>query len=143
MARPTKFSQELADKICETISTSNKGLRTICKEEKISVSSVLNWLRDTENKEFLAQYARAKQEQADHLAEEIIAIADDSSDDLKGVDDYGNRIENKEFVNRSKLRVDARKWVAAKLAPKKYGDKLDTTIHVQKLGKDLADETYE
>jgi hypothetical protein len=70
-------------------------------------------------------YARAKEQQADLLAEEIIEIADDSSKDLQGYDDYNNPIENKEFVNRSKLRVDARKWVASKLKPKKYGDKLE------------------
>lgn len=124
--RPTVYTQEVADIICEEIATSNKSLKTICDDEFMpAVRTVLYWLRT--NEIFLQQYTRAKEEQADFLAEEIIEIADDSSQDLDRIDDFGNRIENKEFVNRSRLRVDARKWVASKLKPKKYGDKLDVT----------------
>jgi hypothetical protein len=74
-------------------------------------------------------YARAKDNQADLLAEEILEIADDGSNDfmtiVKGDESY--TVENKELVNRSRLRIDARKWYAAKLRPNKYGDKLDVT----------------
>lgn len=90
-----------------------------------SVRTVLYWLNTNET--FLQQYTRAKEEQADYLAEEMMEIADDGSHDLDRIDDYGNRIENKEFVNRSKLRVETRKWIASKLKPKKYGDKMDVT----------------
>ncbi len=69
------------------------------------------------------RYAMAKEQQAALLADEIITISDDSSEDALITED-GKRIYNKEFVNRSRLRVDARKWVAAHLLPKKYGDKL-------------------
>lgn len=124
--RPKVFSQDVADKICEIISTSNKSLRTICDIEGMPcVATVLNW--QNTNEIFLAQYTRAKEEQADFLAEEIIEISDETSQDLQRIDEYGNRIENKEFINRSRLRVDARKWVASKLKPKKYGDKVDVT----------------
>lgn len=129
--RPSKFTQELADKICEMISTSNKGLRTICKELDISTMTVLRWLDDEDKKSFCLQYARAKEEQAEHLAEEIISIADDSSRDtkiIKGKDGSDIEVENTEWTNRSKLRVEARKWIASKLKPKKYGDKVQTEL---------------
>jgi hypothetical protein len=84
----------------------------------------MQWLRDKED--YSNQYARAKEDQADYLAEEILEIADDSSGDT----DYtetGKIVMNAEFVARSRLKVDARKWIAAKLKPKKYGDKVDVT----------------
>lgn len=135
MATPTKFNQDIAEKICEELSTSSKSLRTICKQEGMpTVRTVLSWLSEgdkedgkPEFKAFLHQYARARENQADFLAEEIIEIADDGSNDLmtitKGNTSYEQ--ENKEVTNRSKLRVDARKWIASKLKPKKYGDRID------------------
>jgi len=120
---PTKYNQEIADKICERISTSSRGLRSICKELGISTQTVLNWLNNEEYKDFFVHYARAKQMQADLLVEEILEISDDSTNDTEYTE-FGEK-ENKEWVNRSKLRVDSRKWIASKLAPKKYGDKLE------------------
>lgn len=136
MGATSKFTQEIADKICEELSTSSKSLRTICKQHGMpAVRTVLNWLSEGEKAEkeddkmklFLHQYARAREAQADFLAEEIIEIADDGSNDLMTITkgDVSYEVENKEVTNRSKLRVDARKWVASKLKPKKYGDKLD------------------
>jgi hypothetical protein len=135
MSRPSSFTKEIADKICEELSTSSKSLRTICKQEGMpSVRTVLNWLSEAEKtdatedyRQFLHQYARAREAQADFLAEEIIEIADDGSNDLMTITkgDASYEIENKEVTNRSKLRVDARKWIASKLKPKKYGDKVD------------------
>jgi len=131
------FSQEIADSICEQLATSSKSLRSICKEEGMpTVRTVLSWLAQgdkedatPELKGFLHQYARAREQQADFLAEEIIEISDDGTNDLmtitKGDKEYN--VENKEVTNRSRLRVDARKWIASKLKPKKYGDKLDVT----------------
>jgi hypothetical protein len=123
---PEIFTQELADRLCELISTTTKSLRTICKMEGMpSVQTVLKWLR--EDKEgFLAQYARAKEEQADFMIEEMIEIADDGTNDLMTVEkgDVAYEVENKEVTNRSKLRVETRKWIASKLKPKKYGDKI-------------------
>ena len=128
--RPSIYTQELADKICEQIATSSKSMKRICEELDVSIATVLNWLTPNNERyreEFEKQYTRAKEMQCEYLAEEILEIADDSSQDLKGVDEYGNRIEDKEFVNRSKVKIDARKWIASKLKPKKYGDKVDVT----------------
>lgn len=122
--QPTKYSDELADKICVQIASSCIGLAKICKGLGISSDSVYKWLN--ENKEFSDKYARAREEQADFLADEILEIADDGTKDTKIIfDKAGNQIEveDTEWTNRSRLRVDARKWVASKLAPKKYSDK--------------------
>lgn len=135
VGRPSIFNQETADKICEEIATTSKSLRTICKDEGMpAVRTVLSWLSEGDKEEgkeefkaFLRQYARAREEQADFLAEEIIEIADDGSNDLMTIvkGDQSYETENKEVTNRSKLRVEARKWIASKLKPKKYGDKID------------------
>jgi hypothetical protein len=97
-------------------------MSSICKELGISTTVVHSWINS--NEEFSKNYARAKEWQADFLAEEILEIADDSSEDVVTifVDGRKKEVENKEFVNRSRLRVDARKWIASKLKPKKYGD---------------------
>lgn len=121
-----KFSQEIADKICNQIATSSKSLRTICSEPGMpSTTAVLKWLAEgdkidgrEEFKAFVVQYARAREEQADFLAEEIIDISNHTEEDHTPF--TGGNV-----VQRDRLRIDARKWVASKLKPKKYGDKLD------------------
>lgn len=143
--RPEIYSNDIADRICAEIATTSKSLRTICLSDDMpSVQTVLKWLR--EDKEgFSAQYTRAKEEQADYMIEEMIDIADDGSNDFmtiigKGGQEYN--VENKEVTNRSRLRVDTRKWIASKLKPKKYGERVTQDITVTKVGKDLADEQY-
>lgn len=134
----TIFTPELGDKICNDISTSNLGLRAICKNNGVDYSTFKRWVVDNES--FRAQYARAKEEQAEMLVEDMLDIADDSSNDT--IETEKGPIPNNEWINRSRLRVDTRKWIASKLLPKKYGDKLDVTATVKNIGKDLADETY-
>lgn len=137
--RPNKYTLELAKDICEKTAVSSKSLKTICEELNIRVRTVLDWLN--ENEEFSLMYARAKGEQADFLAEEILEIADDKKYDVlrakKVKNSDGSDMilleENKEFTNRSRLRVDARKWIASKLKPRKYGDRLDLTTQGDKL----------
>lgn len=125
--RPTDYTQEVADRLCAELSE-GKSLRTICRADDFpAVRTVFYWLRTHE--EFLHQYTRAKEESADALIEEMLEIADDGTNDLmtitKGNAEY--EIENKEVTNRSRLRVDTRKWIASKLKPKKYGEKVDLT----------------
>lgn len=126
VGRPSIFSQELADRICGEI-IEGYSLRSVCKAEDMPcVSTVLLWLRT--KPEFLLQYEKAKEEQADALAEEMLDIADDGANDW--MEKYGKDGENigwqvnGEHVQRSRLRLDTRKWIASKLKPKKYGDKL-------------------
>lgn len=126
MARPTKYTEELATAICTEIATTTDSLRTICKRLDISVATVLNWLKDESNPSFLAQYARAKEEQAELLVEQILEIADYTEKDTVYTE-FGEKAD-KEWINRSRLRVDARKWLASKLLPKKYGDRTDINL---------------
>ena len=119
--RPEKYTDELALNILEQIATTHKGLKSICKANNVSVSTVLIWLRD--NKEFSTLYARAKESQADLLADEILKIADKERELIETVSNSeGEYKTRKDNIARSRLQVDARKWLAAKLKPKKYGD---------------------
>ena len=119
--QPTKYNLELGDLICEQIATTNNGMATICKMFEIGYITHINWLRTHE--EYLNNYVRAKKEQAQLLAEEIIEISDDRSNDLIA-GEYG-MVGNSTAVQRDKLRSDSRKWIASKLLPKKYGDKIE------------------
>lgn len=127
--RPSDYSLEMATIICERLAK-GESLRTICKDDDTpSQTSVFRWLEA--NEPFREQYARARTAQADFYAEEIIEISDDGTNDWmarrseaeKGAGVDTGWVLNGEHVQRSRLRVDARKWYASKLAPKKYGDK--------------------
>lgn len=129
MARPTDYNQEVADAICERISD-GESLRAICREESMpSKASVFRWLGI--HKEFSDQYAKAKEEQAELFADEIVNIVDTAAnpllvDGIPLLDSNGNpvMVTDTASINHARLKMDARKWVASKLKPKKYGDKL-------------------
>jgi hypothetical protein len=129
VGRPFGYSNELADQICMLIAE-GRSLRSICRREDMPERrTVLRWLQRHE--EFCRQYARARELQADWLFDEILEIADDSSRDFvptqiaEGV--AVNRVDH-EHIHRSRLRVDTRKWMVARLAPKKYGDRIAQEI---------------
>lgn len=128
MGRPSTFSQETADSICERIAD-GESLRNICADEAMPArSTVFKWL--SEAQAFADQYARAREAQADAIFDDILEIADDGTNDWmvrNGQDDAG-WTANGEHIQRSRLRVDARKWAASKLRPKKYGDKVDHEV---------------
>jgi hypothetical protein len=125
MGRPSIYSQDLADEICVRLS-SGESLRSICRDEHMPAQSqVYVWLNA--KKDFAEQYARAREEQADTHADEIIAIADEDPELNPIRDKDGNVIDLKidsGYVAYQKQRIDARKWTAAKLRPKKYGDRV-------------------
>lgn len=122
MARPTDYSEDIADSICERIAD-GKSLRAICLSDDMPArSTVFRWL--SLHQEFSDRYARAREEQADVIFDEILEIADESGKDIKTDADGVERTDN-EAIQRSRLRVDARKWMAGKLRPKKYGEKLE------------------
>jgi hypothetical protein len=89
-----------------------------------SKTTVFKWLGA--NAVFADQYARAREAQADTLADEITDIADDGSRDYAASED-GRPVVDHDHIARSRLRIDARKWIASKLKPKKYGDKIENT----------------
>ena len=91
-----------------------------------SLRAVMGWLFDGDHEEFVRQYARAREAQAEVRADEIVDIADDVLSDFTK-DKDGKVTVNHDHIQRSRLRVDARKWIAAKLLPKRYGDKMQHT----------------
>ena len=120
MGRPSEFTQELVDSICEQIAD-GRSLRKICVAENMpNKATVFKWL--AADKAFSDQYARAREAQADTMADEILDISDDGRNDTYMGDDGVERTDT-DVIARSKLRVDARKWLASKMAPKKYGDR--------------------
>jgi len=123
--RPTDYTPELADRVCELL-VEGKSMRYISRMDGMPASATLfRWLREKEA--FREQYAQAKVESAEAMAEDIIDIADDGTNDyMERMDEEGNAVGykfNGEHVQRSKLRVDTRKWLMSKMMPKKYGDK--------------------
>jgi len=111
------------------------SLRSILRREDMPGRTVFfEWLNEDEEK--ANQYARATEQRAESIFEEILDIADDSSNDF-ALADIGDGIQvekfNSEHVQRSRLRVDARKWMLGKMQPKKYGDKMDFTTNGEKI----------
>lgn len=135
--RPTKYSNAIVDKLCDIIAKSSVGLRAILSEDNSlpAMTTIIRWLSEEDKEYFRVQYARAREAQAIMMADEIIAIADDGTNDYMTITkgDVEYNVENREVTSRSKLRVEARKWVAAKLLPKKYGDRIDLTTGDQPL----------
>ena len=99
-------------------------MRSICRADEMpALSTVFLWIG--KHPEFSDQYTRARESQADALFEDILEIADDARNDWmerRGEEGAG-WVVNGEHLQRSRLRIDARKWMAGKLRPKKYGDK--------------------
>lgn len=135
MARPSDYSEEIATLICARLIV-GESLREITRDETMpSSSAVYVWL--LKHKEFAEQYTRAREVQADVIFDELLEIADDGTNDWmerKREDGSTEDQVNHEHIQRSRLRIDARKWMASKLAPKKYGDKLDVTSGGDKIG---------
>lgn len=119
--RPSLYTEDLAKRICHVVATHSLGLKKLC--------TMFEWMPDHttiyawrwERDKFSNMFTKAKLQQAELMAEDCIDIADDTSRDII-TNKYGDDVCNSEFVNRSRLRVDTRKWVAAKLLPKMYGD---------------------
>lgn len=138
--RTMPFNQEIANRICERIAD-GESLRTICESPNlVSRETVYRWLREgvkegsaPELQAFCDQYARARDDQSDTHVDDIIQIADDASDDIgfmvmEDKDGEGAQAFIKHnVINRAKLRIEARKWVASKQKPKKYGERIEHT----------------
>jgi len=126
------------ERICDLIAEGH-SLHTICKMDGMpDRRTVTRWLDDMP--EIRPQYTRARELQADKIFEECLAIADSQEGDVITVD--GEEVTNHDVIARAKLRIDTRKWMAGKLRPKVYGDKLDLGGNVGltiQIGKDDAD----
>ena len=116
MAKGNRYTKAIADKICARIAD-GESLNAICKDSNMPHRhTVMEWalgqVKVADKANFPDKYARARKAQADAFADEIVDIADTEPD-----------------PNKARIRIDARKWVAGKQRPKKYGDrsKLEVT----------------
>lgn len=126
--RPDTYSAEIASRICEGLAE-GKSLREVCRADDMPPeSTVRRWaLEDREG--FSAQYARAREIGYHAMADDILEIADDGTNDWmeRHGDDDAGWVANGEHIQRSRLRVDTRKWTLSKVLPKIYGDKVQHT----------------
>lgn len=121
--RPTLYSTDKTAEICARLAQ-GEPLRSICADDSMpGMATVLTWLN--KYPEFQAQYARAREEQADALADDIVRIADESP-----IPDGETGKIDPAWVAWQRNRVEARKWTASKLRPKKYGEKLDVSADI-------------
>jgi hypothetical protein len=120
---PSLFTQKLADEICERVANKESVVKIFADPHMPNISTVFRWMHKYE--EFRANYARAKEVQAEVFADEIVSISDTCRIGEKRTVKADGTVEvvTGDMVERSRLQVDARKWVASKLLPKKYGDK--------------------
>jgi hypothetical protein len=116
----SKFEQSVIDAICESVANGSSA-RAACRLQHVDESTFR--LQRKMYPEFDTQYARALEDRASVWAEEFMEIADDSTNDWVETK-FGPQV-NREAIERTKLRIDARKWMMARILPKKYGDKLD------------------
>ena len=121
--RPSKYSDELADAICDWISA-GKPLAEFCRQDGMPDRSTVYLWMDA-NPDFNQRIARARRVGYDEIAEDCIRIADDTSGDSI-LTEHGE-IPNKEWIMRSKVRIETRLKLLSKWSPKLYGDKMDVT----------------
>lgn len=131
--RPTIFTQEIADEFLAHV-TMGRSFRKICSQDHMpSIATIYNWFRV--HPTFLEQYTHAKEESADAMVEDLLDIADEPETFTETTTLADGSVVTRVVDNtrRTQLRIETRKWIATKLQPRKYGDKLDLTSGGQKL----------
>lgn len=125
-----KRTPELEMEILNRLAT-GESLRQICRDDHMPVpSAVIQWTQ--KDPEFAEQYTRAREQGYLDMADELLEICDDGTNDWmkrEGKDGEEYWQLNGEHLQRSKLRVDTRKWVLSKMLPKVYGDKQINEVH--------------
>jgi hypothetical protein len=125
MGRPSEFSPEVVDAICERM-VQGKGLLQICADDAMpGRTTIYRWLES--NSDFRTRFNRAREGLMDYYAEQILQIAFDESGDiiLEQSGDKSKAVANHAKVQRDRLKVDSVKWIASRLFPKRYGDKME------------------
>jgi hypothetical protein len=131
--RPTDYTKELGLKICERM-CEGESLKAICRDDSMPARGTIHrWLLEGKYPEFNDSYAKAYSIRTENMFDELIEIADDGTNDyMERQNKDGTTYEavNSEHINRSRLRVDTRKWKLAKMHPEKYAErsKIETEI---------------
>jgi hypothetical protein len=126
--RPSVYTAELAARICEGLAE-GRSLRDVCTDEGMPTETAVRMWALEDREGFSSHYSRAREIGYHRMADELLGIADDGHNDWmarRGDDDAG-WTANGEHIQRSRLRVDTRKWMLSKVLPKIYGDKLEHT----------------
>lgn len=144
------FTPEIAAEICRRLAE-GESLRAVCRTEGMpGIATVLRWaVGEGCPADFPEQYARARQSGYAVMAEDLVDIADDGSNDWMTRAKANGEIEivlDREHVARSKLRADTRQWMLSKMLPKVYGQRttiagdpdapLTTTLDLSKVSRD-------
>lgn len=127
LTAPVKATPEILDAVISRLSL-GETLSAICRDQDMpSRTAVHQWRKQIEG--FASRYAQAREAGMGAMADEIIEIADDDTlDEVEKVGRNGSRYTavDHENINRSRLRIDTRKWLMARIAPHLYGDRLET-----------------
>jgi len=138
IGRPTKYTPELADLICERLSTTNRGLQNICDDPDMpGKTAVWRWL--SQYPDFREKYVRAREYQTELLYDDLNNVAT-----APLVDPWGNPMDGGNAmaeVQRRKLVCDNIKFILAKLQPKRFGDNRNMTVDVN-VRKQITPEEF-
>lgn len=148
--RPSTYTEKLAKQICSQIAVGRSLVKICSADDMPSDGTVYRWL--AEHQSFQEMYARAREQMVVFLGEELLQIADDATQDTIEVTTAKGETytqANHAAVQRARLQVDTRKWLMAKLMPRKYGerateaeaDTTDTRVVVEGGMPDDAPET--
>jgi hypothetical protein len=127
--RPTDYTPELGERICEVVALNPKGLPALCDEYKWfpADETIRKWRY--RHPEFNGNYMRAKEFQLEQMAEVILDICDETPVCEMPDPDGGVSLRvDGAGVQRNRLRVDTRKWIMSKLAPKRFGEKSEVAL---------------
>ena len=126
MAYSEAEKEKIFNEICSLISVDGLSLRKALIKQEMNSTTFYSWIDTDESGNKALHYARACEDRTEMLADEILEISDEQNADTYQ-DDEGNTITDGSAIQRSKLKVDTRKWLMSKMNPKKYSDK-NTTI---------------
>jgi hypothetical protein len=137
MGRPSTYSPEVVEAICERLSA-GEPLAAICRDEGMpGLRTVYDW--SDAQADVSARIARARDVGEEVLLAQCLGIADDDSADYtKGTD--GNDRPDTEHIQRSKLRIETRLKLLAKWNPKKWGDKTTSELTIKRASEELGDD---
>lgn len=122
-AEPVFYGSEVATAICVRLAM-GESLRSICKSKGMPTEgSVRLWVIEDKHG-FASRYQQARDIGIDCMADELLDISDESGRDTT-TNKHGEEVQNSEWISRSRLRVDTRKWYLSKIVPKKYGDRVE------------------
>jgi hypothetical protein len=128
VGRPSTRSPEIAKRLCDHVAAGN-SVRSFCRVEgNPGMFMIFQWLR--EDHIFAQHYTQAMEVRAERMFEDMLDIADDTTGDKKTAIKNGKEVELVDFDNiqRSRLRVDTRKWVLSRMNPKKYGERIQNDV---------------